>query len=247
MKLWAISDLHLPGGQKKPMDIFGTHWSDHASKVAEAWRARIAPGDVVLMPGDLSWAMTLDQAAADFAFLGELPGRIVIVRGNHDYWWNSVSQVRAALPPNVTALQHDLFDAGCGRLFTGTRGWNLPGSEGFDAHDEKVYRRELNRLELGLRAAQAHSPDRLGVLLHYPPLAAGAERSEFTDLLEAFGVDLCVYGHLHDRSKQRRAPGGVIRGVRYALVSCDALDFTPLLLEDPEDISPLRGGSAPLE
>ncbi|MFS8543305.1 MAG: metallophosphoesterase, partial [Limnochordales bacterium] len=107
MRIFAIGDLHLPGGQDKPMDVFGPGWADHPQKIRRAWLEVVGAGDVVLMPGDLSWAMTLEQVQGDFQYLATLPGRIVLIRGNHDYWWSSISKVRRALPPNVTALTND--------------------------------------------------------------------------------------------------------------------------------------------
>ncbi|OUN00914.1 MAG: hypothetical protein BAA04_07985 [Firmicutes bacterium ZCTH02-B6] len=231
MRVFAIGDLHLPGGQDKPMDVFGAGWIDHPHKIRRAWLEVVGADDVVLMPGDLSWAMTLEQAGADFAYLSGLPGRIVIIRGNHDYWWSSISKVRRALPPNVVALQNDHLMLGAGWAVCGTRGWTVPGSYAFQPEeDTKIYLRELQRLELSLKSAMRAGAQRLIVMLHYPPTNERHEPSGFTRLLEAYPVVHCVYGHLHGPAR-RQALVGLVGGIRFHLVACDAIDFRPVLIE----------------
>lgn len=242
MKVFAIGDLHLPGGDKKPMDIFGPHWADHFSRICEDWRARVSPRDIVLIPGDISWAMQLADAARDLEAIGALPGVKIILRGNHDYWWTSLTQLRAVLPPGMHAVQNDAFDGG-GAVFCGTRGWTIPPRENACAQDVKLYRREELRLEMSLRQARELAQGRPVVaMMHFPPvtlenLACG---TAFTRLLAAYGVTRCVYGHLHGASI-RRGFCGEMGGVRYDLVSCDALGFRLL------DVTPRRAdGAAPL-
>ena len=220
MAVYAISDLHLPAGQK-PMDIFGPHWIGHFDRIRADWRERVKPEDTVLLPGDLTWAMRLEDAAEDLQSIGELPGRKILLRGNHDYWWSSIGRVRRALPEGMFALQNDamLLD---GRLYAGTRGWTLPGPDAAE-EDLKIYRRERMRLEMSLKCARRLSEDALiTALLHYPPLTD--DEPGFSDILEAYGVTDCVYGHLHGP-----AIYGAVRGlrgsVRYHQVSCDGLDF----------------------
>ncbi|HEY8416848.1 MAG TPA: metallophosphoesterase, partial [Limnochordales bacterium] len=220
-----------PGGQDKPMDVFGAGWIDHPEKIRRAWLELVRDDDVVLMPGDLSWAMTLEQAAEDFAYLAQLPGRIVLIRGNHDYWWGSISKVRRALPPNVTALQNDHLLLGHGWAVCGTRGWTVPGSSTFQGdQDMKIYLRELQRLELSLRSAAQAGAERIIALLHYPPTNERHEPSGFTRLLEAYPVVHCVYGHLHGPAR-RHGLTGQVGHIRYHLVSCDAVGFRPVLIE----------------
>ncbi len=226
MKVFAIGDLHLPGGDCKPMDVFGPHWERHFERIGEDWRARVRETDLVLLPGDLSWAMSLSAALPDLQAVGALPGVKLLLRGNHDYWWSSLSQLRAALPPGMHALQNDAFDAGA-CVVCGTRGWTLPISPESDAQDEKLYRRETLRLELSLQAAQRVAQGRpIVAMLHYPPLLPETlrEGTAFSRLLSAYGVRRCVYGHLHGPSI-RRGFAGEYGGVRYDLVSCDALGF----------------------
>lgn len=214
------------------MDIFGSGWTDHPRRIREAWIERVQPSDWVLMPGDLSWAMTLEQAADDLAYLGALPGQIVLIRGNHDYWWSSISKVRQALPPNVAAIQNDHVVLPDGSALCGTRGWDLPHAN-TDPHDRKIFEREVQRLRLSLESAVRAGREPRVVMLHYPPMVGTPQPTPMTELLEAFGVELCVYGHLHGAGR-RIAVEGVHRGVEYRLVACDAIGYTPLRLRPLE-------------
>lgn len=238
MRIFAIGDLHLPGGDKKPMDVFGAHWENHFERISEDWRARVSDQDVVLIPGDISWAMQLDRALEDLRRIGMLPGQKLILRGNHDYWWSSLTQLRSNLPGNMHAVQNDAYDAG-DVVFCGTRGWMLPqagtaqagGAQATDgpaaSQDEKIYRREVMRLEMSLQAARRIAEGRpVFAMMHYPPLLPEHLRggTEFTRLLTQYGVRRCVYGHLHGASVQR-GYNGLYHGVQYDLVSCDALRF----------------------
>ena len=220
MAVFAIADLHLPA-QTKPMDVFGPHWKDHFQRIRQDWSTRVSPEDLVLLPGDISWAMRLEEALEDLNSISGLPGRKVLLRGNHDYWWSSIGRVRRALPEGMYALQNDslLLD---GRLYAGTRGWTLPGPEATE-DDLRIYNRERLRLEMSLKHARSRDAEApITVMMHYPPLSA--EAPGFSDILEDYGVEDCVYGHLHGHS----IFGGVrgLRGsVRYHQVSCDGLDF----------------------
>ena len=223
MTIFAIGDLHLPA-EEKPMDVFGEHWIDHFVKIAEDWRARVQPEDVVLIPGDITWAMQLAAAKPDLEAIGELPGRKILTRGNHDYWWGSIGRVRDALPEGMYALQNDamLLD---GVLFAGTRGWNLATEPDADPADVKIFQRELLRLEMSLKAARRLSEDMpLVVMMHFPPLTDQVRETPFTQLLEQYRADHVVYGHLHGPGLYS-AFRGEQRGVRYHQVSCDGLGF----------------------
>lgn len=227
MRIFALGDPHLSLSTDKPMDIFGPNWDNHAARLEAAWRAAIQPEDAVLLPGDISWGMSLDEAKADLAFLAALPGTKVLLRGNHDYWWNSISKVRAALPGGMHAVQNDSLVLG-GVAVLGTRGWVCPGSTLFDpAVDQKLYERELIRLELSLKSAQAGMPKLC--MLHYPPFNERRQQSGFTELLEAYGVERAVYGHLHGKAC-RNAFEGIRNGVEYTLCSADHLEFAPKLI-----------------
>lgn len=234
MKIFAIGDLHLPGGDMKPMDVFGQHWENHFERISEDWRAKVTDEDIVLIPGDISWAMQLGSALEDLRRIAALPGRMLILRGNHDYWWSSLTQLRCNLPENMHAVQNDAYDAG-DVVFCGTRGWMIPPSavngqaegRGSISQDEKLYRREAMRLEMSLQAARKIAAGRpVFAMMHYPPLLPEYAKSgtEFTRLLTEYGAARCVYGHLHGPSIQRGYTG-VYNGVQYDLVSCDALRF----------------------
>ena len=219
--VWAISDLHLPANQK-PMDIFGPHWNNHFERIREDWLGCVNENDVVLLPGDLTWAMHLEEAREDLMRVAELPGKKLLLRGNHDYWWSSIGRVRRMLPEGTFALQNDsmLLD---GMLFAGSRGWTIPGDPDCDSDDARIYRRERQRLEMSLKNARARSGVApLIVMMHYPPMSE--DQLGFSDLLEEYGAQDVVYGHLHGAGLSG-AIQGEINGVRYHQVSCDGLDF----------------------
>lgn len=233
MRIFAIGDLHLPGGDKKPMDVFGAHWENHFERISSDWRDKVSQKDVVLIPGDISWAMQLGDALEDLERISQLPGKKLILRGNHDFWWSSLTQLRCSLPPGMHALQNDAYDAG-DVVFCGSRGWTLPQPGNTEAlqgtaasQDEKIYRREAMRLEMSLKAARKLAGERpVFAMMHYPPLLPEYVRvgTEFTRLMTECGVSRCVYGHLHGPSVQR-GYSGMYNGVQYDLVSCDALGF----------------------
>lgn len=210
------------------MDRFGDHWLRHWEKVEASWRERITEDDLVLVPGDHSWALKLEEARQDLDWISSLPGHKLLVRGNHDYWWQSLGKVRKTFP-GLTFLQNDATRLG-DIAVCGTRGWDLPGRDGFaTADDEKIFLREIERLRLSLKSMDQHATHRI-CMLHYPPLFPNRRRSEFTDLLEEYKVDVCVFGHLH-RSSGFRPFNITQNGIRYFLVSCDMLDFEPLEID----------------
>jgi len=227
-RLFAIADLHLSGTGHKPMDVFGELWRDHDRRIAAAWDAAVGPEDVVLLPGDLSWARDLDEARPDLAWIGARPGRKLLLRGNHDGWWTTARKVRAALPPACEILQNDALEAG-DWVVLGSRGWTDPASPEAEAGDERVFRRELERLRRSVADADA----RLGrerprlAMLHYPPWLVGLEPTEVVGVLEAARVRLCVYGHLHG-DDHRRAVTGTHRGIEFHFVAADAIGFAPV-------------------
>ena len=237
MAIYAIADLHLPGGDIKPMDVFGAHWANHFERISEDWRSRVTEEDIVLLPGDLSWAMSLTDAKQDLNAIGELPGRKVILRGNHDYWWSGIGRVRDALPAGMYAVQNDcvcLDDV----LICGTRGWTLPGEQ-TNADDMKIYQRELLRLNMTLMQARRISKDKpIVCMMHFPPLTDSVRDTEFVDLLEQYNVADVVYGHLHGAGL-KIAFKGEHRGIRFHLVSCDGLGFKLYRLEENENFTQL--------
>ena len=228
MRLFAIGDLHLSGAdEKKPMDVFGPQWDRHFLRIRENWRSVVREEDAVLIPGDISWAMQLKDAIPDLQAIAALPGRKILIKGNHDYWWNSLAQVRAAAPESLTMLQFDAVDLGPW-VVCGTRGWMIPtAASPLGPEDEKIYRRETGRLNLALDRAEALAKGKpVVVMLHYPPLLQGERCSAFTQILEKRGVHTAVYGHLHGEGTEAGFHGSW-NGVNYHLVSCDSIHFCP--------------------
>lgn len=223
MQIYAIADLHLSLTSEKPMDVFGEAWRGHAEKLERNWRERVQADDLVLVPGDISWAMQLSAALPDLSFIGNLPGRKILLKGNHDYWWSAIGRVRSNLPEGMRALQNDsIVEDGIG--ICGSRGWLCPGSSNFSQDDEKIYLRELDRLTLSL---QSLPPVETKIaMLHFPPFSDKDRASGFTERLEAAGVTIAVYGHLHGEAN-RYAFEGEKNGVTYHCVAADKLDFTP--------------------
>jgi predicted phosphohydrolase len=231
MRVFAIGDLHLSLAQPKPMDIFGTHWSDHWSRIRENWAViGISDDDLVLIPGDISWAMNLRDAAMDLSSIGELPGVKVFIRGNHDYWWNSLSKVRSALPRSAYAIQNDALRFP-GAVVCGTRGWTCPGSAGFAQEDNKLYLRELIRMEMSLKEAEKAACRRRQADRHDP--FSALQRTQRTlrvhGTLRAVRSRPCRVRPPHGRSC-RTAFEGSLNGVDYILTSCDHLALVPRLV-----------------
>ncbi len=222
-----MSDLHLGFSVGKSMDMFGGEWVDHPSRIRASWEKLVSPCDVVLVPGDISWGMNLEQAAADLAFLQRLPGTKFICKGNHDYWWQSPSKVRGLLGEGVTPLANTAVDLGAFVLAT-SRGWSTPQWEGFSPeNDSKVYLRELQRMDAALAAAARFPGKPVAYMMHYPPVVDGRPTA-FAEKLSASGVRICVYGHLHFEGRWNPHVNTAYGGTIFRLVSSDFLGFTPL-------------------
>lgn len=233
MALYAISDLHLALSIDKPMDVFGNRWANYMKKLEENWRSTVAQDDYVIVPGDISWATYLEQAYDDFRFIHELPGKKIISKGNHDYWWTTKSKLDKFLNENgfdSISFMHNNSYFVQGAVICGTRGWEMPGEVGFGAEDEKIYQRELRRLELSLKGTtDIENAGKIIVALHYPPYNSKGEFSGFMDIMKKYDVQLCIYGHLHGDAC-RDAVDGIREGIDFRLVSADHLGFAPVLL-----------------
>lgn len=232
MKIFAISDLHMSNGNSKPMDIFGAKWVDYLDKIKNDWDAKVTDEDVVLIGGDISWAMDLPDAIIDINTLIPLKGKKVFVRGNHDYWWKSISRVRTSLPENFFALQNDSLKFE-NVIICGSRAWCVEGSPDFKEQDRKIYLREVERLRLALKSAEKikQEGDEIYCLIHYPPFNVRREDSLFTKLFEEYGVKKVIYGHLH--GKDSRADLKVLKnGIEYYLTSCDLVDNKLILISE---------------
>ena len=224
MKFYAISDLHISASASKPMDVFGGNWVGYLDKIRTDWKDKVGPLDVVMIGGDISWAMNIEEARSDIEIISDLPGKKVMIKGNHDYWWSGIGKVRDMLPEGFYALQNDAIKFG-NVIICGSRGWSVPGSPDFKEQDEKIYRRETERFRLSLKEAVKllEEGDRLIALIHYPPFNARRESSAFTDIFEEFGVDSVIYGHLH--GKNVRADKLVIKNnIKYYLTACDQVN-----------------------
>lgn len=225
--IYTISDLHLSLSGEKPMDIFGDNWAGHEQKIRSNWLDKVEKEDIVLVPGDISWALKLPDAMKDLEFLQDLPGKKIFVKGNHDLWWSSLAKIRALGLRDMHFIQNDSLEIQ-GISFCGTRGWNLPEDGPLTAEDEKIYRRELKRLELSLESAAGGE---IIALLHFPPFARNGEPGDFVRLLEQYPVRACVYGHIHNRFDNRGFLNGVRNGIHYQLASCDYLGFDLTVVE----------------
>lgn len=225
MKVYAIGDLHLSLNSQKPMNIFGQSWDNHFEKIKTDWQEKVTQDDIVLIPGDISWAMKLSDAQEDLQALQDLPGKKIFIRGNHDFWWNGITKVRDSAPDeSFYFLQTD-----CVRIenlvIVGSRGWTCPGSPDFTEQDEKLYLRETERFRLALLEAKKimQEGDRLIAMIHFPPFNLKNEHSSFTELFEQNGVEKVIFGHLHGAAyfplKTEK------NGIEYHLVSCDKTHF----------------------
>lgn len=224
MKIFAISDLHISTNTNKPMDIFGGNWVGYMDKIREDWNNKVTEDDIVLIGGDISWAMNIEDAKKDLESLSDLKGKKVLIKGNHDYWWSGIGKVRDMLPQNFYALQNDSirFD---GIVICGSRCWSVPGSPDFKEQDRKIYLREIERLKLSFKTVEKikQENDKLIALIHYPPFNVHRETSGFTEIFKENQVDSVIYGHLH--GKNVRADKLVVKdGIKYYLTSCDQVD-----------------------
>ncbi|HEY8423141.1 MAG TPA: metallophosphoesterase [Clostridia bacterium] len=231
MKVFAVSDLHLSINNPKPMDIFGGAWDNYLEILTQNWKAKISDDDLVLISGDISWAMTLEEALPDLDFIHALPGKKIIIRGNHDYWWKSISGLRKKLPPSIMAIQNDCVKIE-NFLICGTRGWTVPESSQIQTdQDRKIYLREAERLKLTLNAASKErvEGDIVILMMHFPPFNSARTQSDYTRLIAQYNVDCVVYGHLHGKGG-KISHKVVLDNIPYYLTSCDQLNNDPLQL-----------------
>ena len=233
-RLFAIGDLHLSFSNivDKPMDVFGDNWRNHTVRIESEWRDVVSPQDTVIVLGDISWALKKDDAIPDLEWIQALPGRKILVRGNHDLWWHGVTNLNALWPGEMIFLQNNcvLPEHNSRIAVCGSRGWGLPGLEDYGKDDEKILARELVRLRLSFEAAKNASADAIICALHFPPAIGPSFTSAFTDLIESWEIPIShvVYGHLHTPAAFKKGIQGKHRGVNYSLASADFLDFRPL-------------------
>ncbi|MDE6441745.1 MAG: metallophosphoesterase [Clostridia bacterium] len=226
MKIFAISDLHLSGKADKPMDVFGPGWENHFEKIKSDWDKKVSDEDIVLICGDISWGITLDEGLYDLNSLKGLKGKKIFIRGNHDYWWSGITKLRDRAPDETFYfLQNDCvkFDD---VIICGSRGWTCPGSTDYTAHDEKLYLREAERFALCFKEVEKvkKEGDRVLALIHYPPFSLKTPQTLFTKLFEEKGVEKVIFGHIHGENYFPFRT--VMDGIEYVLTSCDKVGFT---------------------
>lgn len=225
MALFALADLHLGFNCDKPMDKFGDNWKNHSDKIKENWLKKVSEEDTVLISGDISWALKPEDSRVDLEWIESLPGNKILGRGNHDYWWSSITKLNK-LYPNTKFLQNNFYTYE-DYAICGTRGWLTPGIEKFTAKDQKIYDREIIRLKLSLDAAKNAGYEKIIVMLHYPPVNDKFESSPITDILEEYKVEKVIYGHLHGPLLKGKLFTGMFNGIEYILTSADYLNFDP--------------------
>lgn len=236
MSIYAIADLHLSlaPGVNKPMDIYGPRWFDHVKRLRNNWCTLIDEDDTVIVAGDISWGLKLEEAKYDLDWVDSLPGHKVLFKGNHDLWWSGINRLNR-MYDNTTFLQNEFYRAE-NVLICGSRGWLTPDNEDFSAGDEKIYKRELLRLEASLEKArnfmvkEEQQLEILGVL-HYPPVSKMNAFSGFQRLFEDYGVKHVLYGHIHGEDGFRTTIKGEHNGIKYDLISLDNLNCMPLFIK----------------
>jgi len=227
LDIYAIADLHLSFYNPKPMDIFGDNWENHAEKIKKDWENTVKEDDLVLLLGDFSWETYLKDTYNDFSFLNELPGKKLLLKGNHDYWWTTITSMRNFLKENnfdnIDFIYNNSYEYD-GYIITGTRGWNL------NSDDKKIFNREIERLKLSLEDGIQKSKECKKVItcMHYPPISkytiTSKEKWDFVNIMKMYNVKKCIYGHLHSES-HKEAVEGNIEGIDFELVSADYLNF----------------------
>lgn len=248
MSIFAISDLHLSLAPDvdKPMDIYGSRWFDHVARLERNWRELVNDDDTVIIAGDISWGLKLEDAKYDLDWIASLPGKKVLYKGNHDLWWNGITKLNK-MYDNITFVQNDCFVAE-DFVVCGTRGWLTPDNEDFKEADEKIYRRELMRMQSSLSAGKMRIEDlreeaaeagtleayedlEMIAVMHFPPVSKVASFSGFQQMFEDFGIKHVLYGHIHGEDGFKNTIRGTYHGVKYDLISLDFLNCRPVLLE----------------
>lgn len=248
MAIWALADLHLSFGvPNKEMDVFGSKWINHPDKIRTHWLENVKSEDLVLLPGDISWAMDIESALPDLEWIHALPGTKLMLRGNHDYWWTSLNKIEKVMPSSIRLLQNNAFRWG-DIAIAGTRLWDTQEFSYQDyiefvdnprankltershepAEMERIFLRELGRLELSLKSLPKDAKVRLAIT-HYPPVGPHLDVSRASKLLEKFGISQCIFGHVHNL-KQGISLFGTKNGIKYTLVACDYVNFHPILI-----------------
>lgn len=230
--IYAIADLHLDITKKKDMSVFGGNWDNYEDKIFSNWNNHIENDDLVLIPGDISWAMKLEDAKLDLDRIERLNGHKIILKGNHDYWWSSLNKLNNLNYKNISFLQNNSIKYK-NKVIVGTRGWESRDSANFSDEDDKVFMRELNRLELSIHDAihKYANFDEMIAIMHYPPFDRKQNPNEFEDIFKKYNIKKVIYGHIHG-NQAYKMPNDVVNGIRYYCVSGDLIDFKPVLISE---------------
>lgn len=226
MGLFAMGDTHLGFAVDKPMDRFGENWVNHSQRILTNWQENILPTDTVILAGDISWGMSEAEGAVDLEWIDALPGKKIILEGNHDYWWKSTSKMERRFP-NMKFLKnsHERYEDW---FICGARGWLCPNDSYFKAEDRKIYEREQIRLRLSLESAMRMGAEKIILAMHFPLTNDKHEPSGFTEIVSQYPVKHVVYGHLHGKDSHKVGLQGQYEGAKYRLVSADYVDFMPV-------------------
>lgn len=232
MSIYAIGDLHLSFSPEveKPMDLFGHAWKDHAQRLKQHWLELVKPEDTVIIPGDISWGLRMSEAIPDLDWIDALPGKKLIFKGNHDLWWQSVSKLNN-MYDSLYFVQNKAVEVE-GYYICGSRGWIGPGHDDYKESDEKIYKRELMRIQMSIDDAKRQGAEKIIGVLHYPPSAGNTVGSSITDMFKECGAEQVIYGHLHGPDSHRSGLKGNYDGVEYKLVALDYLKCRPLLIKE---------------
>jgi len=227
MAIFVIGDLHLSFNSEKPMNIFGDKWENYEEKLKNNWKKIIKPEDTVVIPGDFSWCTYIEETYKDFEFLEQLPGKKILLKGNHDYWWTTITSMKKYIKEHkfktIDFLQNNAYLQDK-YIITGTRGWNIN-----DVDNKKIINRELGRLELSILDGIKKYGENKKIItfMHYPPITKENEISGFLDIMKKYKVEKCFYGHLHGKAYQD-AVEGEVEGIEFKLISADYIDFVPV-------------------
>ncbi|QSX04895.1 metallophosphoesterase [Sedimentibacter sp. zth1] len=228
MRVFAIGDLHLDSTRKKPMDIFGQNWIGHEQKIFDNWRENVLDDDMVLIPGDISWAIKLEEANIDLKMIDDMPGKKVCIRGNHDYWWTTKNKLNRLKLDTIEFISNDCFIYN-GIAICGCRGWDTYDIES-NKDSERIFKRELLRFEMSLQLTKNVECKKIA-LLHFPPFNIDKSPNDFVNIMQKYSIDTCIYGHLHGAEGHKLAKEGIINGINFYCVASDYLDFKLKLIK----------------
>lgn len=225
MAIFTIADLHLSFNTDKPMEVFGENWKDYEQKIKNDWLEKVNEKDIVILPGDFSWSMKLEDTYYDFKFIEDLPGKKILLKGNHDYWWNTLTKMRKFLKDknieSVDFLYNNSYEFE-NIIIVGTRGWTISDCE----EDKKITKREVERLELSIKDSILKYGKNKEIILfmHYPPITKNYLHTDYIDIMKKYNIKKCFYGHLHSTAIKDAIEGN-IKGIEFKLISADALEF----------------------